>query len=264
MANKEVRIDINGITYREDVIISMTTDKQAFDGAPSVGNCICGELDVNLQMANSLIPKNAELIPYIRDPDTAWKKKGVFYIFNREQDEESSAIKIVAYDAIYRAEAPYLKTGDQGQWPRTDIVVMQEIAQRTGASICTDTVALMNKQYEVPYPGVELEGDQGETILEPDLDGALTMREIAGRIAAFYAGNWIIDKNGEWRLICLGDISPETNYLVTEEGLPIAFGVDPETHQGTRILITEGLVEPHCLIDQNGDTFTLGGVRLLV
>ena len=257
MTDKEFKLDINGVTYREDVIESMSSDKRLFDGAPSVGNCFCGELDVTIMIPSSQIPKNAELVPYTRKPGGTWKKKSVYFIYNRKEDELTGNIKITAYDAIYRSEAPYLSAGDQGYWPRLDIDVMDEIAERTGTVISSGTRTMMNKQYEVPYPGVTLEGDQGQTILEPDLDGALTMREVASRIAMFYGGSWIIDNNGEWRLIRLGDIPPETNYLITEDGEPITLG-------GDRILIIDGLVEPHRLVIQNGDTLTLGGVRLLV
>ena len=139
MANKEVRLDINGVTYREDAIVSMSTDKRLFDGTPSVGNCVCGELDVSLMLDDSLIPKNAQLIPYIRDPGTAWKKKGEYFIYNRKQDELSDAISIVAYDAIYRSEASYLSAGDQGFWPRVDIDVTMQFLTWRRRSICRTT-----------------------------------------------------------------------------------------------------------------------------
>lgn len=263
MADKEIRLDINGVTYREDVIVSMITDKRQFDGAPSVGNCICGELDVELVMDNALIGKNAKLEPYIRDRNsgTPWKKKGVFWIYNRKQDEETGSIKIVAYDAIYRSETSYLSSGDQGLWPRTDITVMTEIAERIGTTLSPATIALMTNNYPVPYPGITLEGEAGQTILEPDLDGALTIREVAERIAMYYAGNWIVDNNGQLALVGLSSIPPETYYLVTEKGEAITFG----SGEGlTRIVVRNDVEESHHLAIQNGDTLTIGGVRILV
>lgn len=251
---KEVRLDIAGVTYREDSISSLTTNRQMFDGAPSVGNCICGQLDALLTIPTASIPRNAQLIPYIRNEgETVWKKKSVFFVFNRDTDEATGSLKIIAYDAIYKAEESFTQPGDQGYWPRTDIQIMTEIAQRTGTTVCADTRAIMTKRYAIQYPGIIME----DGTLKPDGEGALTMREVAGRVASMYAGNWIIDNNGEWRLVRLGDIPPETNYLITEDGDPIVLGRD-------RILVIEGLEEPNNLVSQNGDKLVIGGVRLLV
>ena len=177
----------------------------------------------------------------------------MFFIYSRDVDELTGQVSIVAYDAIYRGEESFTQEGEQGEWPRVDIDVMDEIARRTGTTICAETRAKMAGGYLVQYPGfINADGE-----MVPDGDGALTMREVAGRIAAFYAGNWIIDKNGEWRLVILGDIPEETNLLITEDGEPIKLGND-------RIIVEFGKEEPHRLVVQNGDALLIGGVRLLV
>lgn len=251
---KEVRLDIAGTIYREGDFVRLSTHREVFDGAPSVGNCICGELNAELMIPSEAIPRNAEMVPYIREEgSSAWKKQSVFFVYSRDVDELIGQVSIVAYDAIYRGEESFTKEGEQGEWPRVDIDVMDEIARRTGTTVCAETRAKMTGGYLVQYPGfINADGE-----MVPDGDGALTMREVAGRIAAFYAGNWIIDKNGEWRLVILGDIPEETNLLITEDGEPIKLGND-------RIIVEFGKEEPHRLVVQNGDALLIGGVRLLV
>lgn len=229
---KEVRLDIansdgtNGVTYREANIFSMSTHRRLWDGEPSVGNCVSGELEASLWLDSSLVPRNAKLTPYIRDGGS-WVKKGEFFVFSRREDKERGVLKITANDAIYKAEVPFVQPGNIGTWPKTDIAVMREIATRTGTTIHADSIAAINRKYEIPFPGIEIEGTGGTDYKS---DGTTTMREVAGRIAAMYAGNWIIDNSGKWRLVMLSDIPPETHYLVEEHGDVILIG-------GVRILV---------------------------
>lgn len=222
---KHVRLNIDGTNYDEASIVSLRTHRAQFDNEPSVGNCVSGELEASL-LIQAAIPRNAKVIPYLREDNGAWQKKSEFFIYSRSTDYESGVITIHAYDAIYKAEEQYLKPGQQGLWPRTDKVVMQEIASRTGASINADTLSSMNKGYQIQFPGIVIEGES-ETEYEVD---STTMRQMAGYIASMYAGNWIIDNNGEWRLILLGGLPVITNYLVEEHGDVILIG-------GVRILV---------------------------
>lgn len=223
---KQIRLDIAGTTYRENVIVSLSTHRKLFDGAPSVGNCCCGELNCTLTIPTEDIPRNAKLVPYVSDDGETWVKKGEYFVFSREVDKVTGWVSIVAYDAIFRASAYFTSAGDQGQWPRTDITVMQQIATRTGTAINSDTLTAMNKAYPVQYPGIVLENGSQKI----DGSGALTMRDVAGRIASYYGGNWIIDNNGEWRLILFGSAFGDADYLVTENHEIIVMG-------GVRILV---------------------------
>lgn len=263
--NKEIRLDIGNrdgtdtFTYRERDIVSLKTDRELFTGAPSVGNCVCGELTAELMLPSAKVPINGKLVPYVREEGTLeWHQKSEFFVFNRNTDEATEVLRITAYDAIYRGEESFTQEGDQGEWPRTDIDVMDEIATRTGSRVSDATRAVMTSGYQVQYPGIVMK----DGTLKPDGDGALTMREVAGRVASFYAGNWIIDNNGEWRLVCLGDVAPETNYLVTGYGSPITLGDGVEN--ATRIILRKGVAEPHRLVIQNGDCLTIGGMMILV
>ena len=224
---KEIRLDIAGTTYREDAIVSLNTHRELFVGySKTVGNCVFGELNATLTVPSADIPRNAEIKPYVRDTNGVWVQKSTYFVFSREVDKTTGWVSLTAYDAIFRAETSFTQSGDQGTWPRTDINVMQEIAQRTGATISSDSVAKMTNSYAVQYPGITL----SDNTLKPDGRGALTMRDVAGRIASMYGGNWIIDNNGQWCLVCIGDIPADADYLVTEDSDIIVMG-------GVRILV---------------------------
>lgn len=223
---KYVKLTIAGADYGAAYIVSMQTHRALFESEPSVGNCVSGELEATLLVGNVAIPRNAKVVPYVKEDNGAWKKKSEFFIYSREKDHVSGALKITAYDAIFKAEDQYLHPGELGQWPRTDKSVMQEIASRTGTAVCAESLQRMNKGYQIQFPGITIEG---ESSTEYEVDGT-TMRQMAGRVASMYAGNWIIDNNGEWRLIVLGDVPVITNYMVEEHGDVILIG-------GVRILV---------------------------
>lgn len=231
---KEIRLDIAGTTYREDFIyVKPVTRRRVMGDTPEVGKCYMGELTVTLTIPSSSIPRNAEIKPYIRDSNGTWKQKSVFNVFSRSVDRVTGYVTLNAYDAIFKAEQSFTQPGNQGQWPRDDKVVMQEIATRTNTTICSNSLALMDaintatgSYYKVQYPGIKT----SDGTLKPDGQGALTMRDVAGRIAGFYGGNWYIDDNGQWRLWQFGVVPADADYLVTEDPAIIVMG-------GVRILV---------------------------
>lgn len=223
---KHVRLNIAGTIYSEQQIVMLRTHRALFDDEPTVGNCFIGELEATLRISGVSLPRNAKVIPYVRENNGSWVKKSEFFIYTRSTDYQSGVLSISAYDAIYKAEVPFVTPGEIGLWPRTDVAVMQEIASRTGTSINSNSISVMNKGYLVQFPGIVIEGESGD---EYEVDGT-TMREMAGYVASMYGGNWIIDNNGEWRLILLGDVPVITNYLVEEHGAAIVIG-------GVRILV---------------------------
>lgn len=219
MPDKEVRLDVAGVTYtdRDDVIVSMSTHRKLFDGAPSVGNCVYGEIDLQIKADSSKIPRAAELRPYIRDTgNTSWNPKGRFYIATRSVDEETGTITILGYDDMAKTDEDFMQSGEQGTWPRTDINVVNEICKRIGVSLNAETRSILIKGYQIQYPGY------GE--------GAYTMRDVLRFIGSMYAGNWFINSKVELKLSVLGDIPAETHYLIEEHGSAIVIG-------GVRILV---------------------------
>ena len=230
---KEVRLVIAGTEYREGSIVTLSTHRQLFEGAPSIGNCITGELEAELRIPSATIPRNAEFRPYTKDPgEGVWHPRSVFYVYQREIDMQTNTVHITAYDASFRADRPFIQSNEDINmegWPRTAYSVMTDIANRCGITICAETLAILrNDSVNVRFPGAKVEADvdaEEETfVYEAEGDAAMTMREVAGEVARMYSSNLTIDNNGEWRFIRLGDIPLDSDYIVTENREIIILG----------------------------------------
>ena len=187
---------------------------------PSVGGCVSRQIDIMIKPKGT-IPRMAEikletrlvLKDFVTGEITStseWIPKGTFYIDTRQTDKVSGALIIHGYDAMLKAEQPFLTETTEDDWPKPMDEVVEEIAKRMGVKV--DSRTKISHTLQAGYP------------LE------YTMREVLGFIASAHAGNWIITDAGELRLVGLADIPPETFYLVTEDGDAILFG-------DTRILI---------------------------
>lgn len=217
---KEVKMTVAGVEYGENSIWSLKTSGSLYaSDIPSVGGCVAREIDCTFTPAGT-IPRMAEIRVYVRlvlrDLKTdevlqasEWIPKGVFNIDTRSRDPRGR-LTVHGYDVMLHAEQVFLGEVETGDWPRSEVEVVQEIADRLGVSIDSRTV--LNENYMVTYPN------------------DYTMREILGYVAAAHAGNWTITDVGELRLVGLVEIPTETNYLVTEKGNAITFG-------GVRILV---------------------------
>lgn len=270
----ECKLEINGVVYGMDKIVDMSTSHALFDGSVSVGNTIAGTIDVRLIASSKEVPTMAELRPYVRavndSQQSEWLPKGVYYIDTREYDKETGVLYLSGMDAMLKGEQDYMQYGDQGYWPRTDLQVVYEIAERIGlAEYDFEETTDFPPDYKVP-PGYYIFNPEsgeyeelpvgsifpaGETIyiriVTYDIDPrtydivtnnysigypgigeeAYTVREVLGYLGSMYAGNWIINDQGLLQLVVLGDIPAETFYLITEDGDRITLG-------GNRLVMT--------------------------
>lgn len=212
-------------------IISATTRAAMFDSELSIGNCIAKEL--NLVLTNftgfPTIPRMAKIVMEFRLNDgttqSEWYPKGTFFIDTRDESYQG-ILTINAYDPMLKSEQSFTKAGNQGNWPRSDVSVVQTIATAMGVEIDSRTTAILNKGYQINYPGIVLEDGTPQY----SQDGAMSMRQVLGYIGAMYGGNWIITDENKLRLIVLGDIPVQTNYLITQNNNIITMG-------GYRILV---------------------------
>lgn len=216
-APKEVRCIIAGTTYGQDKIVSATIRASLMEQAATIGNAVAKQLDITLRNYGN-IPRMAQIQVQFRlkqgNTASEWLPKGTFFIDTR--DEGNGVISITAYDPMLKADQSYTTSGSQGGWPKTDLQVVQAICSRIGVTLDPRTTAIMTNGYRIEYPGF------GE--------GAYTMRELLQFIASAYAGNFYITDENKLLLVGLGDIPPETNYLVEEHGDYILIG-------GYRILV---------------------------
>ena len=227
VTSKEVRATIGLDNYYQDQLVEVKTTSALMTGDTLIGNCIASTLDIKIRNPNT-IPRMAQINVEVRLDDgetqSEWLPKGTYFIDTRAIEDD--VLHIVAYDAMLKTEQSFTQAGDQGEWPRTDITVVNQIAQRIGVSVDARTTAMLNKGYLVQYPGIVLETGTPKY----SADGAYTMREVLGFIGGLYAGNWIITDENNLRLIGLGDIPAETYYLIEEHGDAILIG-------GVKILV---------------------------
>ena len=198
--------------FRESSIISMSTQKTIFsDSNPTVGNCIAGQITVEMMKPKGDIPRRARLAPYVRltngKEQSEWIQKGVFFIDHREYSgDENERMVINGYDHIILTEDEF--PSSTHEWPRTDIDVVRDIAAEIGTDLDIRTVQIMNKGYKINYPA------------------GYSMREVLENIAAMYAGSFIMSDTGELLLVTMFGIPRETSYLIDNVGFAITFGGD--------------------------------------
>ena len=198
--------------FRESAIISMATQKSIFpDSTPTVGNCIAGQITVDMVRPKGDIPRRARLSPYVRLTNgvehSEWVQKGVFFIDRREYSgDENERMVINGYDHIILTEADFPSSTDE--WPRMDIDVVRDIASAIGTSVDTRTTQIMDKGYKINYPA------------------EYSMREVLENIAAMYAGSFVMSDTGELLLVTMFGIPKETSYLIDSAGFAITFGGD--------------------------------------
>ena len=223
----ESKVEINGVTYGEDIATSLTSRYRVFsENQPVVGGCLAAELEVTMLAPSAEIPRMAQVKPYVRAKNATqtseWLPQGVFFIDTRQtthNDDGLDVLTLHCYDAMLKAEADYPSTSIS--YPAKDYRIVQIIAYAMGlqsSSAATNhngidarTKALMNN---------------GSGIYNISLPVGYSMREVLANIAAMYAGNWIVTYEGKLRLVTLTELPDETYYLMDELFEAITFGGD--------------------------------------
>lgn len=229
-APKEVRALIYRSTnaynvYGQEKVVSATTRASMLDSSLSIGNCIAKELNLVLRNFAGMptIPRMAQIVMQFRLNDgtqqSEWIPKGTYFIDTRDESYEG-VLTINAFDPMLKSEQSFTKPGNQGNWPRSDVSVVNAIATAMGVSIDSRTTAIMTRNYQINYPGISL--DNGTP--QYSTDGAMSMRQVLGYIGAMYGGNWVITDENKLRLIVLGDIPQFQALLIDENGNYITMG----------------------------------------
>lgn len=143
-----------------------------------------------------------------------WLPQGIYYINTREAQKDPItgsivSLKIVAYDAMLKADAFYLELDDPitTGWPKTMAAMVSDICQDIGVTLETGTVISSTLTCEADY--------------------SFTKRDYLSAIAKAHGGNFIITYEGKLRLVKAAN---EFRFLSTENYEPITFG-------GVRILV---------------------------
>lgn len=211
---KEIRLDIAGVTYSEDEIITLTTTAALFaEGELSVGSAAAREIDAGVFPKGS-IPRMAEVRPWVRlvleDDASEWIPKGIFWIDTRETDAATGVMTIHGFDAMLKSEQIWEPEQDL-TFPMTFRAAAKLCAGLMGVEL--DNEGDIPTRWEVDYPANDY-----------------TLRDILRYIAAGSGGNWHMTDGGRLRLVRLNALPEETSLLVNEAGAAITFG-------GVRILV---------------------------
>lgn len=209
---KETKLDIAGMEYAESNIVSASIPPVSIYEKFGIGNCVARGLEIEV-LPVSTIPRQAEIKAYTRlvhgEQVSEWIPQGVFYISTRKKNKLTGALVITAYDAMLKAEDPWLTSDyDLEDWPMTQQNAVDDIAYRMGVSVDSRTV--LSDAFPVDYP--------------VDENGDLTMREVLSGIAVSNGGNWIITMEGKLLLLGATELPEETSFLVSEQGSAITFG----------------------------------------
>ena len=188
-ASVEIKAVISGNTYGQGRIISSSGESKLLSKAATIGNCIAKTLSISLLDAGN-IPRAAKIRLESRMTDgnqySEWIKKGSYFVDTRS-DSDSNVLVLNAFDAMLKADQPYLENSELSDWPANENDVVAEIAELMGVSIDPRTVLA---GYSVPIP-------------EQDW----TCKEMLGWIGASNCGNWTITPADELYLVPFGGIT---------------------------------------------------------
>lgn len=212
---KEMRVSIAGTGYGQDRILSLETYGGVFS-EPDIGGCASRQIDLTLRDPGD-IPRSAEIRVFVRlaleSEASEWIPKGVFFISTRHLDKRTGFLDLHGFDAMRRAGEVW-RIDPSANWPMSQQEAVADIARQMGVEV--DPRTELSNSFPVDYPA--------------DENGDMAMQDVLEGIAVCEAGNWVISDAGKLLLLGLGDIPPETNYLVTEHGCAITLG-------GLRILV---------------------------
>ena len=205
--------------YEMDRIVSLETSHELFSGgSPGIGGTVAGMIDIEVRNPGTII-KKAKIIPYIRMADganyTEWIMCGIYYVDTREIERVSGNVTLHGYDHmifmeryLYRclpSTPPHVLGEDVSDyfvidvgsewdidyydWESLDI--MERIANYIDVELDDTGVAdfVVHELESERYPQV----DDGVWYgLSSRQLQNLSMREMAGYIAAASGGNWTI------------------------------------------------------------------------
>lgn len=212
----ETKVEIAGNVVDQTQLLSVSADYRMFtESQPTVGGCLSGELSVKLLNPAFAIPRMALVEPYVRVTDgtqySEWIPQGVFFIDTREttnNDDDLPILSLHCYDAMLKTEADFPSVSHG--WPNYKKRVTLDIANAIGCGLDQRTSDFFDSQPSYPIY----------------LPVGYSMREVLSRIGAMYAGNWVMNYDGDLLLIPINNIPDETRYLVDHSGDQITFGGD--------------------------------------
>lgn len=184
----EVKLEIGGVVYGMDSLLSLETNCKVFDNKPTIGGVYSATCQFSFLGNGQNIPRMAQCVPFFRitnGTDTSeWIKKGVFYIDTREVTKNGDGLDVFSafcYDGMMMANSDY--STSELEWPATDADVVEEICSQIGVLQDPRNASIITEAYSISFPV------------------QYTKRDVLSYIAAMYGANWIMTDEGKLRLI---------------------------------------------------------------
>lgn len=215
------RIAIKGISgswiyFDHDTIISVETAHSLIqDYSQPIGNCIAGEIDLEVIEPSEAIPTMAEIRLFVKarsdslELESGWAQQGRFWIDTREtvgDGYSENVLRIHGYDAMLKSERDWSSTSGI-TYPATDTVIVNRIASLMGVTVDSRTSQTLSNKYSISLAYLT----------------SMTCRQILSYIAIGYAGNWTVTKENALLLLSAYSYPLETNLLTDEDGEVLEF-----------------------------------------
>ena len=238
----EVKINIAGVDYGEDKILSCKSDSKVFATEPTIGGTYSATLEFSILDDGANIPRMAKVIPYFRVTDgtntSEWIKYGEFYIDTRSVSMNNSGISVFdafCYDAMLKANAPYSESSLS--WPAKAADILAEICSKLGIEQDARNPYNMNPDYFFQLPV------------------GYTYREVLSFIASAYGSNFFMNDEGALRLAFISEAGTLLNVgdnittLSLSPRRPLYTKVI--LHTGDTTQVVEGVSDDNVLEAQN-------------
>ena len=199
----------------------------------TIGNCIAATLSVSV-LTTDHIESPVKIMARITDEESysEWASFGTFFINQRDDSGHDDLLMLDCYDAMLKANTPYLSDTDTGLvWPRPMIDVVEDIAARLEVGIDPRTKINTGSDYMISEPSTDI-----------------TMQQILSDIAICHGGNWIITEDNLLRLVPLTSAADET-YRIIDEDFNTITAAD-----GSTIVYKDGGATVISVADTGGET----------
>lgn len=181
----------NGATTYSNANIMSGTIVDGYYQKLGIGNAIARQL--NLKLWNVSLdtsqPIRLRVNKIAADGTITTVPKGYYYIDNVGTSPYSEYCEVTAFDALLKADIPYMRTGTFVA--TTDYAIALQIASDIGVSLENGTEAVLSAS-PITIDEVPSVGDNGTTD-----------REMLSVIGCLRGGNWIINDDNELQLVAL-------------------------------------------------------------
>lgn len=200
-ATLQTIVRINGIEY--NVFSAPVISRALFQDNLSVGNCVAGSLQLDVQADSTPIPASAEVVVAKRLTDGVNVSEdlaaGTFYISRRVYDAYNRRLKLTCYDAMLKANAAFpLMDLTEEDFPMAMADAISFAATKIGVEVDSRTWNYIptGADYMITYPL------------------GMSVKKVLEYIGGACGGNWLISPDNKLRFVPLGEYSASSTTIV--------------------------------------------------